>query len=77
LAIRSPVRHPLKEPLTAGGEGVEEFTTGSINTSEESSKEVREEVELCLGSWKNKTLSEYQKRIISILASATKAVIII
>ena len=34
-------------------------------------------VELCLGSWKSKTLSEYQERIISFLASATKAVITI
>ena len=34
-------------------------------------------VESCLGSWKNKTLPEYQERIISFLASATKAVIII
>ena len=34
-------------------------------------------VEICLGSWKSKTLSEYQERIISFLASATKAVITI
>ena len=34
-------------------------------------------VELCLGSRKNKTLSEYQERIISFLESATKAVITI
>ena len=34
-------------------------------------------VEICLGSRKSKTLSEYQERIISFLASATKAVIII
>ena len=40
-------------------------------------RESEKNVELCLGSWKNKTLSEYQERIISFLASATKAVIII
>ena len=34
-------------------------------------------VEICLGSWKSKTLSEYKERIISFLASATKVVIII
>lgn len=40
-------------------------------------KKSEKDVELCLGSWKNKTLSEYQERIISFLASENKAVIII